>query len=69
MNEPMVKIGGLYEKTSQKGNRYFVGRLNGVRLLMFANTDKQQESDPDWLLFVQERSEQQLTTSPGAKPA
>jgi hypothetical protein len=58
MNEPMVKIAGLYEKTSQKGNRYFIGRLNGARLLMFANTDKKQESDPDWLLYVQERSEQ-----------
>lgn len=54
MNDPMVKIAGLYEKTSQKGNRYFIGRL-----LMFANTDKKQESGPDWFLFVQERSEEQ----------
>ena len=52
MNEPMVKIAGLYEKTSQMGNRYFIGRPNGARLLTFANTDKKEESDPDWLLFV-----------------
>lgn len=58
MNEPMVKLAGLYEKTSAKGNRYFVGRLNGARLLVFANTDKKEASDPDWLLYVQERSEQ-----------
>ena len=38
MNEPMVKIDDLYEKTSQKGNRYFIGRLNGARLLMCSPT-------------------------------
>jgi len=43
MNEPMVKLAGLYEKTSQQGNKYFIGRLNGARLLMFANTDKKGE--------------------------
>lgn len=59
MNEPKVLLAGLYERTSQKGNRYFVGRLGNARLLMFANQDKKQESDPDWLLYVQERSEQQ----------
>jgi hypothetical protein len=58
MNEPMVKLAGLYEKTSQKGNRYFIGRMNGARLLMFQNIDKQQEADPDWILYVQERTEQ-----------
>ncbi len=40
MNEPMVKLAGLYEKTSAKGNRYFIGRLGNARLLMFANQDK-----------------------------
>lgn len=57
--QPMVKLAGLYEKTSQKGNRYFVGRLGNARLLMFANQDKKQDSDPGWLLYVQERGEQQ----------
>jgi len=57
MNEPMVKLAGLYEKTSQKGNHYFIGRLNGARLLMFQNQDKKQDSDPDWWLYVQEKSQ------------
>lgn len=56
--QPLVKLAGLYEKTSQKGTRYFVGRLGSARLLMFANADKKQDSDPDWLLYVQERTEQ-----------
>jgi hypothetical protein len=59
MNEPLVKIGGFFEKTSAKGNRYFVGRLNGARLLMLANTNKKQASDPDWCLYVQERNDPQ----------
>jgi hypothetical protein len=58
MNEPMVKLAGLYEKTSAKGNKYFIGRLGNARLLMFANQDKQAEKDPDWLLYVQERNEE-----------
>lgn len=45
----------MYEKTSQKGNRYFIGRLGNAKLLMFANQDKKAETDPDWLLYVQER--------------
>ncbi len=57
MNDPMVKLAGLYEKTSAKGNKYFIGRLNGARLLMFANMDK--KGEPDWYLYVQERSEQE----------
>ena len=52
MNEPMVRIAGLYEKTSQKGNKYFIGRLGSARLLMFANQDKKQASDPYWWLYV-----------------
>jgi hypothetical protein len=60
MNEPMAKIAGLYEKTSQKGNRSFIGRQNGTRLLMFANPDKQHETDSDWLLYVRERDVETL---------
>ncbi len=59
MNEPMVKLAGLYEKTSQKGNKYFIGRLGNARLLMFANADKKGEQEPDWFLYVQERTEGQ----------
>lgn len=77
MNEPMVKLAGLYEKTSQKGNRYFIGRLGNARLLMFANQDKKAETDPGWWLYVQERSaepkqdvgaDRRLTTKPKQYP-
>ena len=44
MNDPVVRITSLYEKTSQKGNRHFVGRLGGTRLLMSANQGKRQDS-------------------------
>ncbi len=33
-----VKLGRLYEKTSAKGTRYFVGRLGAARVLMFQNS-------------------------------
>jgi hypothetical protein len=35
MNEPMVKLAGLSEKTSQKRNCYFIGRLGNAWLRMF----------------------------------
>ena len=47
-----VLLGRLYERTSQKGNRYFSGRLGAVRIMLF----KDDESDVDnaWQLFVQD---------------
>jgi len=69
MNEPMVKLTGLYEKTSQKGTRYFVGRLGNAKLLMFANQDKKAETDPDWLVYVQERSAEPKQDAGRDRPA
>ena len=30
-----VLLGRLYERTSQKGNRYFSGRLGAARVMLF----------------------------------
>ena len=66
----MLKAAGLWEKTSAKGNRYFVGRLGGVKILILANLDQSAESNPTHHLFFVEaaerprEAEQRSTTSP-----
>jgi len=41
----------LWEKTSASGNRYFVGRLGGVRILILENRDRGTEGEGDFHLF------------------
>jgi len=41
----------LWEKTSAAGNRYFAGRLGGVKILILENRDRGGEGEPDWHLF------------------
>ena len=68
MNTPMIKLAGLYEKTSAKGTRYFVGRLNSARLLMFANTDQPARSPG--LVSVRagtRRAQRQVSAPPQAR--
>jgi hypothetical protein len=48
---PMLKAAKLWEKTSAKGNTYFVGRLGGVRILILENRGRGNEGEADWHLF------------------
>lgn len=47
----MLKAASLWEKTSAAGNRYFIGRLGGVRILILENRSRGAEGEPDWQLF------------------
>jgi hypothetical protein len=46
---PMLLAAKLWEKPLAKGNRYLVGRLGGVRILILANRDAGAEGDPELL--------------------
>ena len=50
-----VLLGRLYERTSQKGNRYFSGRLGAARIMLFR--DDYADDDNVWQLFVQDGGE------------
>ena len=50
-----VLLGRLYERTSQRGNRYFSGRLGAARIMLFK--DEYADDDNVWQLFVQEGGE------------
>ena len=47
----MIKAASLWEKTSAAGNRYFIGRLGGARILILENRSRGAEGEPDWQLF------------------
>jgi hypothetical protein len=47
----MLKAAGLWQKTSAKGNDYFVGRLGGVKILILENRDRDTENEPSHHLF------------------
>ena len=49
-----VKLGRLYEKTSQKGTRYFVGRLGAARVLLFQSRETADDGGAIWDLYLEE---------------
>src|SRR5919199_3089573 len=48
-----VKLGRLYEKTSARGTRYFVGRLGAARVLLFQSRETADDGGAIWELFVE----------------
>jgi hypothetical protein len=57
----LIKATGLWAKTSGKtGRQYLVGRLGGLRVLIFENVDAG-EGDPTHLLMLGEAAQPQRT--------
>jgi hypothetical protein len=44
----------LWEKTSAKGNRYLIGRMGGVRVMVMTNTRPESENDASHVLMFAE---------------
>jgi uncharacterized protein (DUF736 family) len=44
------KLGALWQRTSAKGD-YFTGEINGVKVVVFANSYKTDEKHPDWVVW------------------
>src|SRR3954451_13589440 len=53
-NGPMLKVAGLWAKTSVKGGQYLTGRLGGVKVLVMENRDRKGDDDPSHHLFFVE---------------
>ena len=64
MPSDLTKISGLWSNKDKNGNEYFTGGVGGVsgkdtftltadhKLLIFQNTYKEKENDPDYNLFM-----------------
>jgi hypothetical protein len=49
---PPIPACRLWEKTSASGRRYLMGRLGGLRVLVFENRDRQAEGDATHVLLL-----------------
>ena len=47
-----VKLTGLWDNVTTKGETYMKGSLGVAKLLIFKNSFKEKETDPDWNLFL-----------------
>lgn len=51
------EIGALWVKSSANGD-YLTGTINGVKVVVFANTYKTNEKHPDWRVYKSTPREQ-----------
>lgn len=51
----MLQLGGLWINESKKGEKYMVGYLGNLRLLIFKNQYKKEEKHPDYIMYVDEK--------------
>ena len=68
-NAAKVKLGRLYEKTSTRGTRYFVGRLGLARVLMFQSRETADDGGAIWELYLEEVEDPRPRSSQGERPA
>ncbi|MCP5364939.1 MAG: hypothetical protein H6905_06910 [Hyphomicrobiales bacterium] len=54
----LINATGLWRKTSAQGREYFVGRLGGMKVLIFENRDCHGDTDPTHQMFFAEAGQQ-----------
>lgn len=55
----MLQLGGLWINESKKGEKYMVGYLGNLRLLVFKNQYKEEEKHPDYIMYVDEKDREE----------
>jgi hypothetical protein len=60
---PSIELTRLYEKTSQRGTKYFVGRLGLAKIVLLAGDDAA-DGTPCWRFLVQEPTPKQVDEKP-----
>jgi hypothetical protein len=58
---PSIELARLYEKTSQRGTRYFVGRLGLARITLLPG-EATEDGTATWRMLVQETPKSQAST-------
>lgn len=51
----MIPVTGLWLGKDKNQNQYFSGNLGNARLMIFKNTHKEKENQPDYLLYLDEK--------------
>ena len=64
----LVRIGGLWRNTNAKGT-YLSGKLGQAKLLVFENSHKTDEKQPDYIVYVApSKPPQEKTSGPNEPP-
>ena len=58
---PSIELARLYEKTSQRGTRYFVGRLGLARITLLPG-EATEDGTATWRMLLQEAPKSQTST-------
>ncbi len=58
MADDMIKITGLWKGKDKKGNPYFSGYMGNAKVLIFKNTYKEKDNQPDYNMFIAPKKEQ-----------
>jgi len=71
MNGQLLRLTGLWKRTSAAGNEYFSGRLGAARLVILPNRDAGTEGEPSHILYLAEIGEKPTSSAssgPEARP-
>ncbi len=63
---PLLRACNLWERTSAGGRRYLMGRMGGLRMLVFENTRRADEGEPSHFLLFGEAPPRER---PGGRPS
>ena len=65
-----IRLMGMWENTDKRGNKYLSGNLNtNCRVTIFKNSFKQNEREPDYILYLSQRTQDERTGTGGAAAA
>ena len=49
-----VRLAGLWRNVSKSGEEYFTGKLGNLKIIIFANKQKQSDRAPDYNMYIEE---------------
>lgn len=61
------ELGALWEKEGTRGT-YMTGKIQGVSVVVFKNTNKRGEKQPDWRILKAKPREQQAPSFDTSEP-
>jgi hypothetical protein len=67
-NAPLFPACRLWERTSERGNRYLVGRWGGVKVLVMPNRDRAGDDDATHVLLITEAAQPMAQAAAAARP-
>jgi len=65
----MIPLTGLWEGTDKNQNKFFSGNLGNARVMVFKNTKKEKDNQPDYIVYLDEKKKKEESSQESAQPA